>query len=81
MVQQAEMTTWTVYVKMEGVEGEYEVAAFKGYDARITGLAKFLEEQNIPGRPYEYLWGKKRGLIEVRLRKHGDKRRLPRVTY
>ena len=69
---------WRVVVKFGNRESEYTVTADGYYDAKIGGLSRFLEENKIPGRPWEFLSSKK-GLFEVSARGGVDKRALPKV--
>lgn len=73
MAEQVGLLKWTVTVKMDSTEGVYEVEALRYYDAKVKGLTKFLDENNIPGRPYEYL-STKSGLVEIHVQCHIDRR-------
>ncbi len=72
---------WVVTCKMGNLETTYDpIEAGRYYDARIKGLSRFLIDNRIPGRPWEYL-SKKRGIIEVIVRTKEDSRKEPRRTY
>ena len=74
------MLEWVVTCKMNGLERVYDITADRYYGAKIKAVSQFLVENRIPGRPWEYLSGK-RGLIEVSVQSKNDSRKEPRRTY
>ena len=69
--------TWTVVVKKGKVEGVYTIKGGTRYSVLISGIALFLKEFELPGKPYEYLPGKTRSVdVEISAKCHQDKRRM-----
>ena len=72
---------WEVIVRMDGAEETYSVEADRYYEARMLGIAQFLEDHQVPGTPTEFL-SRKKGLIEVSARSRIDRRRrVPGDTF
>jgi len=75
---------WEVTVQMNGMGSSYLVTAPKYYEAKVKGLSRFLEEYQIPGRPYEFLTSK-RELVQVKVKALEDRRRgtreAPGLTF
>ena len=67
---------YKVSVKYGNLGAEYTVSASGYYDARVKGLTLFLEENRLPGAPWEYL-SVKRGVIEVSANASVDGRKTP----
>jgi len=60
---------------------EYEKESDKPYGAKAQAVNDFLVKYQMPGRPYIYLMGDKKNLLEVSCRGKEDRRHLPRVEY
>jgi len=72
---------WIVTVRLADLEGQFPVEATTSYSAKAKALSRFLREYGIPGRPYEFLSGEKRHLVELNCKSEEDRRTIPRVSY
>lgn len=55
---------WTVTVSRGSIEKTYEVTEDRYYAAKIEGIRQFLDENKIPGKPWEYI-SRRRGVLGV----------------
>ncbi len=73
--------TWIVVIKFETTESRYEVPADRYYAAKIKGVAMFLEEHRLEGRPYQYVTGTRKDLLEIEVKAGIDHRSGAKVSY
>ena len=66
---------YEVTCSMDGIESHYELDVARPYDARVQGLAQFLEDNKIPGSVSTYM-GKGRHLVKVSIRSLGNRRSI-----
>ena len=72
---------YLVTCKLDDIETPYEVEATGHYDAKVKALTRFLVDNKIPGRPWEYLTAKRRGMISVAVQSKDDSRRGSRPGF
>jgi hypothetical protein len=72
---------WDVQIKQDRHTKSYKISASKSYRARAEAIDKFINEFHLPGRPYEYISGDRKGVLEVSVRCDVDSRAQNRVDY
>jgi len=68
---------WTITIRWKDIEKVYSIATVRVYDAKIKALSKFIRDNNVDGKPYQFL-GKRRNEVEISIRSSLDRRTLPR---
>ena len=70
---------WEVTVALNSHSKTYSISADKYYQAKVTGLANYMSEFSIPGRPYTFLHSKK-GLLNISVKCLVDSRTVSKVV-
>ena len=70
----------SVRLSVGELDKTYEIESYSHYEARVEALKQFLTEFKIPGRPVDYIMGKRRGVITISVKSELD-RRLRDDTY
>ena len=72
---------WRIVIRMEDREDTFEIEALKRYEAIVKAVSQFLTRYSLPGRPYHYIYGKNKNLMEIETKCEIDARVGGRVGY
>ena len=67
-----------VTLSVNEISKTYQVDTDTHYEARAEALRQFLEECHLPGRPADYIVGRKKGIISISVKSAIDRRTIDR---
>ena len=71
---------WDVTVRMDGTSDTFEsLEDIRYHGAKAKAVKLFIDKHGLPGRPYEYIAGIRRGVLEISVKAQEDLRTIPRL--